>query len=73
MGMRQLVGAQSQVGWGGWDSRHSVLKEPQALCSPAALNHLEVTPKVLPAASSIHTDLHVCTRGLFLFLSRGDC
>lgn len=69
MGMRQLVGAQSQVGWGGWDSRHSVLKEPQALCSSAAPKHLEVTPKVLPAASSIHTDLHVCTRGLLLCLS----
>lgn len=55
------------------DSRHSLLKEPQALCAPAALNHLEVTPKVLPAASSIHTDLHVCTTGLLSFLSRGGC
>jgi hypothetical protein len=67
------VGAQSQAGWGGCDSRHSLLKEPRALCAPAALNHLEVTPKVLPAASSIHTDLHVCTPGLLSFLSRGDC
>lgn len=61
------MGAQSQVDWGGWDSKHSLLKEPQAPC--AALNHLEVTPKVLPVASFIPTALHVGTPGLFSFLS----
>lgn len=50
--------AQSPVGWDGWDSRHSLLQEPQALCVPAALNHLEVTPKVLLAASFTHKHTH---------------
>lgn len=30
--------AQNPVGWNGHDSRHSLLKGPQALCVPAALN-----------------------------------
>lgn len=60
----------SPVGWAGWNSRHSLPKGPQALCVPAALNHLEVTPKVLFAAS--FTGLHVGSHGLLSFLSRGD-
>lgn len=56
------------MGWAGWDSRHSLLKGPQALCVPAALNHLEVTPKVLFAAyQALTACFHSCPEGMGCF------
>lgn len=69
---------------GGWDSRHRLLKrkalgsvqlrkkkEPQALCTPAALNYLEVTPKVLPGLFHTHRPARMHSWPAFILVLRG--